>query len=70
VKTALLVSAIVLVPAGAAVVLALGAYWLWRRIKRARWNRFRADLSVSPTWEYSERERSNHRSSRSGGRVA
>jgi hypothetical protein len=70
VKTALLVSAILLVPAGAAVTLALGAYWIWRRIKQARWNRFRAELSVSPSWEYSERERSNHQSGRSGGRVA
>jgi hypothetical protein len=51
----------------ALIATGLAVAWLWRRIKDARWKRFRATLFVSPQWDPSDRERRN---GRSGGRVA
>ena len=54
--------------AGVVIVLVLGGRWLLRRINDASWRRFRAELSVPPTWKETDRER--HGSSRRNGKVA
>ncbi len=71
IRALLPVALLALIAAGVLVALALGVRWLWQRIKTARWNRFRRELTVARgPWEYSERERDSHRPSRNGGKVA